>query len=282
MEPVRTHPATIGIIGAGRVGTSLGTAWTRAGHRVRFVSRERHPKELDVLILAVPDGAVAEVAAEVAGQSSARVAAHVSGSLDLEVLAPLRSPHTHVGSLHPLLAISRRRTPLEGSWAAIDGDATARRVLRQLARAAGLHVLATAPHDRTLYHLGAALAANSLAPLLAAATTLFVEAGIPEAEASSALAALMASAVASIASSGAAEGLTGAIARGDLETVRRHLRPLSRKRERGGVRDPPHADPHAAARQLYLAASLAAVELARSRRPRPPNLDAIAALLRRS
>ena len=59
----------IGIIGAGRVGAALQTGWIRAGHEVQIASRSTSisPSKLsawaDVLAVAVPFSAVADVAA---------------------------------------------------------------------------------------------------------------------------------------------------------------------------------------------------------------------------
>lgn len=61
----------IGIIGSGRVGTALKDGWTKAGHDVRTASRSSEVSVSDlsewaeVLVLAVPHAALADIVAEI-------------------------------------------------------------------------------------------------------------------------------------------------------------------------------------------------------------------------
>ena len=92
----------ISIVGAGRAGSSFATALERVGHDVDVVHHEDVASmgESALVILCVPDDAIASVAASIA-PSEDRVLAHVAGSRNLDVLAP----HPRVGSLHPLMAL---------------------------------------------------------------------------------------------------------------------------------------------------------------------------------
>ena len=79
----------------------------------------------DLLLIAVGDGAVAEVAARLACRPQARVVLHTSGSLDASALAPLRAAGSAIGSLHPLKAFPQPLPdPAEarGVFFAVDGD----------------------------------------------------------------------------------------------------------------------------------------------------------------
>jgi predicted short-subunit dehydrogenase-like oxidoreductase (DUF2520 family) len=217
-------------------------------------------------VLAVPDRAVAATAVAWATVlDPATLVVHTAGALDLAPLEPARKAGLRVGSLHPLRAIASARTPLEGTWAAIDGDPATRRRLARLARDAGMRPL-PGPRDRVRYHLGAVLAANSQAPLLEAAVAELVRAGVAEQAARAALAALARGAIDAWAERGGPEGLTGPIARGDAATVRAHLERL------------PAASP---TRALYRALGQAALELAGRRRPAPEGLRAVSKLLRK-
>src|SRR5262245_20312909 len=109
-EPVK-NTADLGVLGAGRLGTTLALAIARAGHAVTAVASreptraaelaERLPgaRALDpetlvarsaVVILAVPDDAVAVVAARLPWRAQQRVV-HCSGALGLDVLDPARA-----------------------------------------------------------------------------------------------------------------------------------------------------------------------------------------------
>ena len=255
------------VIGRGRVGRSLARAWSAAGHSVSLRAHDSNRKpEGDLVVLAVPDRAVAEMAERWSRRlAQGTLAIHTAGALGLEPLAPLRRAGMRVGSLHPLAAISSPNTRLGGAWAAIDAavprDAA---LLRRLARDAGLRPLTAPVRARVPYHLGAVLAANSQAPLLEAATDQLVRAGCSEREARKALAQLARTAVDAWEARGGPAGLTGPIARGDVATVRRHLASLSA----------------GSARELYLALGRAALELAALRRPVPEGLAEVARALR--
>src|SRR5687768_17323321 len=83
----------------------------------------------DLLLIAVSDPALPEVAAILAQRPQAAVALHTSGCLDASVLAPLREAGSAVGSLHPLKAFPRPLpAPAEarGVFFAVDGDPPAR------------------------------------------------------------------------------------------------------------------------------------------------------------
>ena len=84
--------ATVRLIGPGRAGMSVASALAAAGHEIAgFVSSSDDPSEaasgVDVLILAVPDRRIAEVARRVRPVDTT-VVLHLSGSQGLEVLAP--------------------------------------------------------------------------------------------------------------------------------------------------------------------------------------------------
>ena len=113
------------VIGRGRAGRSLATALGRAGWGLGGVlGREDDVEEaahgVDLLVIAVPDDAVASVAASVAPVATT-VVAHLAGSLGLDVL----EPHIRRAALHPLASLPTPEVGAErlrGAWFAIAGD----------------------------------------------------------------------------------------------------------------------------------------------------------------
>ena len=140
--------------------------------------------------------------------------AHCAGSLTLEVLAP----HERRGSIHPLVALPSGdlgAARLPGAWFAVAGDPIAREVVESL----GARSVEVADTDRVAYHAAAVVASNHLVALLGQVERLAGRVGVP-------LEAYLDLAVGSIdnvAELGPAGALTGPVARGDWETVRRHL-----------------------------------------------------------
>lgn len=208
------------VVGPGRAGGALAQALTDAGWRVDGpLGREHDPatatSDVRIVLLAVPDGAVADVAASL--HPGHAVVAHVAGSLGLDVLAP----HARVGSVHPLVSLpdaelGARR--LRGAWFATAGDP----VLAEVVDALGGRSVAVDDADRTTYHAAAAVAANHVVALLGQVERLARSIDVPL----EAYLDLARGALDNVAEVGPAAALTGPVARGDRVTVVRHLEAL--------------------------------------------------------
>lgn len=195
----------ITVIGRGRAG---GACAARLAERGLLV--DDRP---DLVLLAVPDAAIAEVAAR---QPQGPWIAHVSGATPLSALAP----HRQRFSVHPLQTLTRARgaEQLDGAWAAITGesdDALTR--AHWLALTLGLRPFPLDDGRRALYHAGASIASNFLVTIYRAAARAVEAAGTPP----DALVPLMTRTIENHFD------LTGPIARGDWATVEAHLHALS-------------------------------------------------------
>lgn len=194
---------SIQIVGAhGRVGSTLSARLAERG--VALVSANP-----DLVLLCVPDRAIAEVASAIA---IGPWVAHVSGATPLDAL----DPHARRFSLHPLQSFSKERGPeqLDGVWGAVSTDTDEGRAVGWwLADTLGLRPFDLDDDRRAAYHAGAAIASNYLVTLRAAAQALLEAAGAPP-EALDPL-------IRGVMDTGFE--LTGPIARGDWETVDRHL-----------------------------------------------------------
>ena len=210
---------TIRIVGPGRAGTSLAGAlsargWDVVGFLGRHDDVSHAARDVDVLVIATPDDAVATVAAAVPPQATTTVL-HLSGSLGLDALAP----HARRAALHPLVplpnaAVGTQRLG-EGVTFAVAGDPLARLMVESL----GGRMVEVADADRAAYHAAACIAANHVVALLgqvervAASVGLDVEAFLP----------LTRAAVDDVAALGPRRALTGPAVRGDWATLSRHL-----------------------------------------------------------
>jgi predicted short-subunit dehydrogenase-like oxidoreductase (DUF2520 family) len=198
------------VVGAGRLGTVLAAA-LRAGPPLR--RGEPVPPGTEVVLLCVPDGRIAAAAAAV---PPGPLLGHCSGATGLDVFAGREG-----FSLHPLMSVPHGSPPdvLRGAGAALDGTSEhARDTAEQLARALGLDPVRVAPEDRVAYHAAAAMAANFLVALEAAAERLAATTGVTRAQ----LAPLVLATARQWAELGPAAALTGPIARGDERVVARH------------------------------------------------------------
>jgi predicted short-subunit dehydrogenase-like oxidoreductase (DUF2520 family) len=189
----------------------------------------------DLLLVCVSDGAIPEVAAELARRPQARAILHTSGNRDASALAALASAGSAVGSLHPLKAFPRPLPdPAEarGVFFAVDGDPAARELAGRLAAAWGGVAAEVPPEARPLYHFAATLAAGGVTTLLAAAAEIAGLLGLPK-EVAQGYVELARGAVAAAGRTledgrPLASAITGPNARGDRATLTSHLEALHR------------------------------------------------------
>ena len=209
---------SVRIVGLGRAGRSFQRALTAAGWYVDGMGREtdlqRAAVDVDLVLICTPDDAVATVAASI--DPDAAVVAHVAGSLTLEVLAP----HQRTGSVHPLMSlpdadIGARRLTTDG-WFALAGDQP---VLVDLVEALDGRSFVVADEHRAVYRAAACVAANHVVALIGQVERLAGRLGVPV----EAYQTLTADSVANAHAMGAAAALTGPAARGDDDTIARHL-----------------------------------------------------------
>jgi predicted short-subunit dehydrogenase-like oxidoreductase (DUF2520 family) len=191
----------IQVIGSGRAGSAIAARLSERGLAVGADAPE-------LVLLCVPDSAIAEVAASL---EPGPWVAHVSGATPLAALAP----HVRRFSVHPLQTFTRSRGPeqLDGAWAAVCAETDdARATGFELAETLGLRPFELDDSERTLYHAGAVFVSNYLVTLHRAAALLFESAGAP----AEALEPLMRRTIENDFE------LTGPISRGDWTTVEAH------------------------------------------------------------
>ncbi|MCP3938581.1 MAG: DUF2520 domain-containing protein [Actinomycetia bacterium] len=214
---------SVRVIGPGRAGRSLAAALEDRGWLVhRLLGRDAEFGDaaagVDLLVIATPDDAISSVAAAVEPVNSTLVA-HLSGSRGLDVLAP----HPHVASMHPLMtlpdAATGRQRLQSGITFATAGDPRIELVVQSLDG----NPIQVAESDRVLYHAAAAIASNHLVTLAAQVERLAEQIGVPR---QAYLDLMLASLDNVAAADSAADALTGPAARGDIETIKRHLAAL--------------------------------------------------------
>jgi predicted short-subunit dehydrogenase-like oxidoreductase (DUF2520 family) len=236
--------SSLSLVGPGRAGRAFGRSWLAAGGSLADVvardpaaAREAVARlgggtprgvagldaDCDILVLAVPDDAIAALAGALAGKLRCRTAFHLSGALPASALEAFRLDGASVGALHPLRVFTG--SPDEtwaGAFVAIEGDAGALSVAEQLVGAVGARAHRIAAESKPLYHAAATLAAGGTVALISLAARAWARAGIPEREARQALAELAERAAAAAVSRDFAEAFTGPVARRDRGTLRAH------------------------------------------------------------
>lgn len=243
---------TVGVIGAGRVGTALGAALALAGHRVvaaTAVSEESRrraadrlpgvalvdPQEVvaaaDLVLLTVPDEALPALVAGLVATDvpvAGKLLMHASGRYGAGVL----DEATRVGGLplaiHPVMTFTGRPEDVN-RLAGISFGVTAPEPLRPVAEALvvemGGEPVWIPEESRALYHAAMAGGANHLVTLVAESMDLLRTAGVENP--GRMLGPLLGAALDNALRLGM-NGLTGPVARGDAGTVADHIAELGR------------------------------------------------------
>lgn len=232
-------------MGPGRVGASLAhwlTAWgaqcevvgARTAHGATPLAtalgaaavavEELRSADTDLLLIAVPDPALALLAAELAERPQASIVLHTSGRFSaaaLAALAALAAPDRALGSFHPLKAFPRPLPdPAEarGVFFATDGDPAAQQMARRIGTAVGGEVGEVPAESRLIYHLAATLAAGGVTTLVALAAELAERERLSPAVGRGYLALAQGALTAAAAAPTIPGAITGPVARGDWAT----------------------------------------------------------------
>jgi len=214
----------LAIIGAGRVGGAIAKGAQAAGLAVSLAGRgdaQERAADARVALLCVPDDELTAACEEIsAAVPPPEFVGHTSGASTLKVLEPAQARGAEVFSIHPLQTVPDPDSSLAGAPCAIAGStASAEELARELATHLDMSPFAVPEAARPAYHAAASMASNLLIALEESAVELLERTGIGDAR--ELLAPLVLQTVTNWAETGG-DALTGPIARGDEETVKRH------------------------------------------------------------
>lgn len=218
-----TPSFSVRVVGPGRAGGALSFALAQVGWTVLESIHHGEPvvdaaQDVDLLIIATPDAAIAEVASSIA-PSETTIIAHLSGALGLGVL----NPHPQRAALHPLTSMPTVEVGAQrlrsGAWFAVDANTEeARACVQSVATALGGRWFLVDDENRAAYHAAAAIASNHVVALLGSVERIASSVGVPI----EAYLELVRASIDNIEDLGVAAALTGPVARGDWDTVARH------------------------------------------------------------
>ena len=286
---------TLNIIGAGRVGRTLGRLWrengvfaiqdvlgrTPEGARaaIAFMGAGRPAAGMEnaraaaVWMLTPPDARIAPCCEALATSGLLRsgdIVFHCSGSLSSAALASAGSLGAFIASVHPLKSFADPGAAVQsfaGTWCAAEGDGAALAVLRPAFEQIGARVSEIAPQHKTIYHAASVIVCNYLVALMEAGLRCYEQAGLERGTAVAMMEPLVRETLDNVFRLGTVPALTGPIARGDAAVVGEHLATLD-------ARD-------AGLSELYRRLGAVALELARKQgEASPETLARLAEMLR--
>jgi predicted short-subunit dehydrogenase-like oxidoreductase (DUF2520 family) len=246
--------AKIAIIGAGRLGTTLGFALARTGYIITAIADRnllsakettliigqgtatennlRAAAEADVLFLTTPDEALKICAVELSSSSikwAGKIVLHCSGHHSSGILQPLKEKGASTASCHPIQSFADKKPSgheFQGIYFGLEGDGPALDWAGETIIRLGGKAFTLKKEDKTLYHTACSLASNGLVALLHASVSTARIAGFDESEALTIMMPLIQKTLQNVKKIGIEKALTGPVKRGDLETVKDHLSAL--------------------------------------------------------
>jgi predicted short-subunit dehydrogenase-like oxidoreductase (DUF2520 family) len=241
------------IVGAGNLASTLAPALQKSGYRIdAILSRGGSPSMRKARALAkavgaqvsalsraritseivwfcVPDRTIRAASSALADRVNwkGKTALHSSGALTSDELADLRQRGAAVASVHPLMTfVGRSRPSLAGVPFAVEGDAAGARLARRIVRDLRGEAFSIRKGDKAAYHAWGTFASPLLTALLATTERVAAAAGVPARAAQKRMLPILAQTLTNYAALGAAQGFSGPLIRGDVETVKRHLQVL--------------------------------------------------------
>jgi predicted short-subunit dehydrogenase-like oxidoreductase (DUF2520 family) len=245
---------TVSIVGAGRVGRTLGrrlhelgwhvgavtgrsTSTARAAVRAigagqPLATPSHQVLNSKVILITTPDGAIEGVVKELAQldgkEWSGKIVLHTSGSLDTSVLQPLAKLDAATGSMHPMQTFSKENFPdLANCIFGIDGSPAALQAARKMIHQMGGVAVRLSGANKAAYHAAGTFACVYVLALMETATRLLMTQGFKRRQAMRALLPLTRQTLDNFERIGALAAWTGPLSRGDFSTIKRHVQALA-------------------------------------------------------
>jgi len=245
----------IGFIGAGKVGQAFGKYLVINGfHVVGFYSKtfassikaaeltnskaykkiEELVKDANIIFITTPDDVIKEVCDLLAAKKLFRkeqIVCHTSGALSSDVLKSARGTGCSIYSLHPLQAfadVEKSVQELESTIFSIEGSEDRIQCIIKFMNDLGNDFFRIDTNKKVIYHAAACVVSNYLVTLLGYAIDLLNEIGIDQENSIKAMYPLIIGTIENITKMEPEKALTGPIARGDIETIERHLNEMGK------------------------------------------------------
>lgn len=245
----------ISIIGAGRVGQTLGFLARKHGHKINevvcrsirsaraatkfigagtpLVASRARISSADMILISTPDDSIegaVEIIERQAGEVRRAVAFHTSGVKPSSTLHSLSRLGMSIASCHPLQTFASPERAIDlisKTWFCIEGEARAVRAARRLVRDIGAQHFEIDTEMKSLYHAAAVMASGGVTALLSISLEMMEQVGLSQLKARQALSPLVEATVANTRDVGPARAITGPVRRGDAGTVNLNMNAIA-------------------------------------------------------
>ncbi|WAW14910.1 Rossmann-like and DUF2520 domain-containing protein [Peptostreptococcus equinus] len=245
----------IGIIGAGKVGVSIGKSISedenyklvgfysrtkessnfaaKFTNSAKFINLEKLVEKCNILIITTPDDKISEMWSLVSQFNiQNKIICHCSGSLSSEIFFDISSKGAYGCSLHPMMAINSKDKSykdLKNAFFTLEGEKNAIDVMQDILIKFNNNYKIIKTSDKTKYHMASVFVSNFVTGLANVSANLLKDYGFNEKEAINAFSFLARANIENLLSSDPKSALTGPIERNDIGIVRKHLISLNEK-----------------------------------------------------
>lgn len=246
----------VAIIGAGRVGQTLGYLLQRSGHyqvkavctrhktsaqkAASFIGRETIPytdplkavRGTDLVFITTPDRYIEQTCQRIVrakGFSPKTLVIHCSGNFTSDILSSARPLTARIASLHPLQTFASARESVRhfaGTYCVYEGNRLAQREVIRIIKTIQGVPLKINKSVKPLYHAAGVIASNYLVTLINASINFLIRSGFSKKDALQAIMPLVEGTLKNIRKIGVPQALTGPISRADYSTVQEHLKKI--------------------------------------------------------
>lgn len=245
----------LNMIGAGKVGRTLGALWagsktfevgdilTRsrqsARSAVEFIQAGNAINEMsamttaDIYLICTPDNHIAESCKKLSASGLLRpadIVFHCSGAQPSSILHSVRQQGAFTASIHPVKSFANPAQSINtmvGTLCGSEGDEQALKILKPAFEAIGGKIFPIDPQFKTIYHAAAVIASNYLNSLLEISSQAYLKAGLDQKTTLQIIEPVVRGTIDNIFANGIDQALTGPVARGDHAVVAKQLQEIN-------------------------------------------------------
>lgn len=239
---------SIGFIGAGRVGFTLGRCfyeknlklsgyfsktYEHAEEAARFTFSKSYNtiKELadesDVIFITVPDSYIYDVYLQLkAFEIRNKILCHCSGALSAEVFKDIGLTGAFGYSVHPAFAVSSKKNSykdISNAFFTVEGSSERMEVIESILKKLSNPYQIIDAENKQKYHSSLVMASNLVIGVYHIALSLLRECGFSDLTAEKVINPLFLNNAESVCDNGCGNALTGPVDRNDLSTIKKHL-----------------------------------------------------------
>lgn len=251
---MKNENLSIGFIGAGRVGCTLGrffyeknlrlsgyysSTYAHADDAARFTCSKSYntikelAEESQIIFITVPDSCIYEVYLQLREYDlKDKILCHCSGALSAEVFENIALTGAYGYSVHPAFAVSDKDNSykeISKAFFTIEGNEERMPVMQRLFKKLGNPFQIISAENKYKYHASLVMSSNLVIGLYHIALELLKECGFSDFTAAEVLNPLFINNAESLCKSGCMDALTGPVDRNDIGTVAKHLSVLEDK-----------------------------------------------------